>query len=139
MRLGYRGGSPYREKFLSSFLLLQFDTTCSSKNEIVGSQYSSAKYIVMLRGRSILFQATKRMRNSLIHPAVRYSIYDKRDPQLIIYSFDMYDRVSYIIYHTFIFNTQKLCLRCMKQGNCDRTTRLININWNGILRMFVLC
>ncbi|KAL6438674.1 hypothetical protein ACFW04_004587 [Cataglyphis niger] len=71
-RLGYQGGSPYRENFLSSFLLLQLDTPCSSKNEIVGSrQYSSAKYIAMLRSRSILFRVATRTRNSLIHSAVR--------------------------------------------------------------------
>lgn len=96
MRLGYRRGSPYREKFLSSFLLLQLDTPCLSKYEIVGPrQYSSAKYIAMLRGRSIiLFQVATRTRNSLIRPAVRYSIHDKRDPTYrTFYTYRIYSHV----------------------------------------------
>lgn len=64
------------------FLSFSFnDTPCLSKNEMVGPrQYNSVKYIVMLRGRSILFQVATRMRNSLIRDAVRYSIHNKRDP-----------------------------------------------------------
>lgn len=82
-------------------------------------QYNSVKYIVMLRGRSILFQAT-RMRNSLIRPAVRYSIHDKRDPTYHMYTFYMYGHVpvSHITYRTSIFNlhyfTQKVYLRRIK-------------------------
>lgn len=48
------------------------------KDETVHTvQCSDIKYIVMLRGRSILFKAAMRTKNFLIHPTLRYSINDE--------------------------------------------------------------
>lgn len=83
---------------------------------------SSAKYIAMRRGGSILFQVVTRTRNSLIRPAVRYSIPDKHDPayHMFLYVHRYYILILAVscalrILRLFSTHIQKFSLRFIKR------------------------
>lgn len=82
VRLGYRWGLLLSWEIFILSLLSDDMYRVRRRMELLVLFSTVTPSIVMLRGRSILFQVATRMRNPLICPAVRYSIRDKRDPDL---------------------------------------------------------